>query len=126
MADTAYTPRRSVLYMPSSNARALDKAKTLPVDALILDLEDAVGPDDKPAAREAACAAVQSGEYGDRELTIRVNGIGTQWHDETSPPRRRPARTASSCPRSTARTRCDSSSPRWKPPAPPSTPSSGR
>lgn len=77
-----YTPRRSVLYMPSSNARALDKAKTLPVDALILDLEDAVGPNDKPAAREAACAAAQSGEYGDRELTIRVNGIGTQWHDD--------------------------------------------
>lgn len=76
-----YTPRRSVLYMPSSNARALEKAKTLPVDALILDLEDAVGPDDKEAAREAACAAVQSGEYGDRELTIRVNGIGTQWHE---------------------------------------------
>ncbi|WP_068259561.1 HpcH/HpaI aldolase/citrate lyase family protein [Janibacter limosus] len=82
MTESTYTPRRSVLYMPSSNARALDKAKTLPVDALILDLEDAVGPDDKPAAREAACAAVQSGEYGDRELTIRVNGIGTQWHDE--------------------------------------------
>ena len=78
----SYTPRRSVLYMPSSNARALEKAKTLPVDALILDLEDAVGPDDKPSAREQACAAVQSGEYGDRELTIRVNGIGTQWHDE--------------------------------------------
>lgn len=82
MTESTYTPRRSVLYMPSSNARALDKAKILPVDALILDLEDAVGPDDKPAAREAACAAVQSGEYGDRELTIRVNGIGTQWHDE--------------------------------------------
>lgn len=83
MSETAaYTPRRSVLYMPSSNARALEKAKTLPVDALILDLEDAVGPDDKPAAREAACAAVASGEYGDRELTIRINGIGTQWHDE--------------------------------------------
>ena len=81
MSET-YTPRRSVLYMPSSNARALEKAKTLPVDALILDLEDAVGPDDKPAAREAACAAVASGEYGDRELTIRINGIGTQWHDE--------------------------------------------
>ena len=78
----SYTPRRSVLYMPSSNARALEKAKTLPVDALILDLEDAVGPDDKESAREQACAAVQSGEYGDRELTIRVNGIGTQWHDE--------------------------------------------
>ncbi|WP_068249885.1 HpcH/HpaI aldolase/citrate lyase family protein [Janibacter corallicola] len=78
----SYTPRRSVLYMPSSNARALEKAKTLPVDALILDLEDAVGPDDKVAAREAACAAAASGEYGDREVTIRVNGIGTQWHEE--------------------------------------------
>src|SRR5699024_5322930 len=81
MCET-YTPRRSVLYMPSSNDRALEKAKTLPVDALILDLEDAVGPDDKPAAREAACAAVRSGEYGDRELTIRVNGIGTEWHED--------------------------------------------
>lgn len=79
--SASYTPRRSVLYMPSSNARALEKAKTLPVDALILDLEDAVGPDDKPAAREQACAAVQSGEYGDRELTIRINGIGTEWHE---------------------------------------------
>ena len=67
--------------MPSSNERALEKAKTLPVDALILDLEDAVAPDAKDAARENACAAVQSGEYGMRELTIRVNGIGTQWHD---------------------------------------------
>jgi len=67
--------------MPSSNERALEKAKTLPVDALILDLEDAVAPDAKDAARENACAAVQSGEYGKRELTIRVNGIGTQWHD---------------------------------------------
>lgn len=78
----SYTPRRSVLYMPSSNERALEKAKTLPVDALILDLEDAVGPDHKPAARDAACAAVTSGEYGERELTIRINGIGTQWHEE--------------------------------------------
>ncbi|WP_370893667.1 CoA ester lyase [Janibacter sp. GXQ6167] len=78
----SYTPRRSVLYMPSSNERALEKAKTLPVDALILDLEDAVGPDHKPAARDAACAAVTSGEYGDRELTIRINGIGTSWHEE--------------------------------------------
>ena len=74
-------PRRSVLYLPSSNERALEKAKTLPVDALILDLEDAVAPDAKDAARENACAAVRSGEYGTRELTIRVNGIGTQWHD---------------------------------------------
>lgn len=82
MSELAYTPRRSVLYMPSSNARALEKAKSLPVDALILDLEDAVAPADKPAARDAACAAVTSGEYGERELTIRVNAIGTQWHDD--------------------------------------------
>ncbi|WP_404349765.1 CoA ester lyase [Phycicoccus jejuensis] len=77
----AYRPRRSVLYMPSSNERALEKAKTLPVDGLILDLEDAVGPDDKPHARENACAAAASGDYGHREVTIRVNGLGTEWHD---------------------------------------------
>jgi citrate lyase subunit beta/citryl-CoA lyase len=79
---TTFKPRRSVLYMPSSNERALEKAKDITCDALILDLEDAVAPDAKPAAREAACAAVRSGEYGNRELTIRVNGIGTAWHDE--------------------------------------------
>jgi citrate lyase subunit beta / citryl-CoA lyase len=76
-----FTPLRSVLYMPSSNERALQKAKAIPCDGLILDLEDAVAPDAKPAAREAACTAAQSGEYGRRTLTIRVNGIGTQWHD---------------------------------------------
>ncbi len=76
-----FTPLRSVLYMPSSNAKALEKAKTLPVDAVIFDLEDAVAPDAKPSARDAACAAVQSGDYGRRTLTIRVNGIGTEWHD---------------------------------------------
>jgi citrate lyase subunit beta/citryl-CoA lyase len=81
MAADAFRPRRSVLYMPSSNDRALEKARTIPCDALILDLEDAVAPDAKPAAREAAAAAVRSGEYGNRELTIRVNGIGTEWHD---------------------------------------------
>ena len=74
-------PRRSVLYLPASNERALEKAKSLPVDALILDLEDAVAPDAKPAARDAACAAARSGAYGDRELTIRVNAAGTEWHD---------------------------------------------
>jgi citrate lyase subunit beta/citryl-CoA lyase len=73
-------PRRSVLYMPSSNERALEKAKTIPCDGLILDLEDAVAPDAKPAAREAACAAAASGEYGGREITIRVNGADTEWH----------------------------------------------
>ncbi|QZY30954.1 CoA ester lyase [Nocardioides coralli] len=66
--------------MPSSNARALEKAKGIPCDGLILDLEDAVAPDDKPAARDAACAAVASGEYGRREVTIRVNGADTAWH----------------------------------------------
>ena len=75
----AYRPRRSVLYMPSSNARALEKAKTLAVDALILDLEDAVAPDVKASAREAACAAAGSGDYGRRELTIRANGLDTEW-----------------------------------------------
>ena len=80
--EQPYRPRRSVLYMPSSNGRALEKAKTLPVDGLILDLEDAVGPDHKTQARENACAAASSGDYGSREVTIRVNGLGTQWHDD--------------------------------------------
>jgi citrate lyase subunit beta/citryl-CoA lyase len=80
MAD--HTPLRSVLYMPSSNEKALEKAKTLPVDGIIFDLEDAVAPDAKPAAREAACAAAASADYGRRTLTIRVNGIGTEWHDD--------------------------------------------
>lgn len=79
--STTLRPRRSVLYMPSSNERALEKAKSLPCDALILDLEDAVAPDAKEAAREAACAAATSGEYGRRELTIRVNAVGTPWHE---------------------------------------------
>jgi citrate lyase subunit beta / citryl-CoA lyase len=75
-----FRPRRSVLYMPASNDRALEKAKTIPCDALILDLEDAVAPDAKPAARAAACTAAASGGYGHRELTIRVNGADTEWH----------------------------------------------
>ena len=80
-ASTTFRPRRSVLYMPSSNAKALEKAKTLAIDGVILDLEDSVAPDAKPSARDAACAAVASGEYGKRELTIRVNSLGTEWHD---------------------------------------------
>ncbi len=78
--ETVLRPRRSVLYMPSSNERALEKAKTLACDGLILDLEDAVAPDAKPAARAAACAAAASGDYGNREVTIRVNGADTEWH----------------------------------------------
>src|SRR6476661_1599249 len=78
--DETFRPRRAVLYMPASNERALEKAKSIPCDGLILDLEDAVAPDAKPAAREAACAAAASGAYGRRELTIRVNGADTEWH----------------------------------------------
>jgi len=81
-STTGFRPRRSVLYMPSSNERALEKAKTLPVDALILDLEDAVAPDAKAQARLNAAAAVKSGEYGAKELTIRINGADTEWHQD--------------------------------------------
>ena len=80
LPDVQFRPRRSVLYMPGSNERALEKAKSLPCDGLILDLEDAVAPDAKPAARDAVCAAVSSGAYGAREVTIRVNGADTEWH----------------------------------------------
>jgi len=72
-------PRRSVLYMPAANDRALEKAQTIPADAIIFDLEDAVAPDAKPDARAKAVAALQSGLYGNRELTIRCNGLDTQW-----------------------------------------------
>jgi citrate lyase subunit beta/citryl-CoA lyase len=73
------TVLRSVLYMPSSNERALEKAKTIPADAIIFDLEDAVAPDAKEAARSAAVAAATSGEYGGKVLTIRCNGLDTPW-----------------------------------------------
>jgi citrate lyase subunit beta/citryl-CoA lyase len=72
-------PRRSALYMPASNERALEKAKTLAVDAVIFDLEDSVGPDEKGDARKRACAAVSNGGYGNREVLIRVNALGTAW-----------------------------------------------
>jgi citrate lyase subunit beta/citryl-CoA lyase len=75
-------PRRSVLYMPGANERALEKAAGLPADALILDLEDAVAPDAKAEARDRVAAAAASGRYGPREVTIRVNGAGTPWHDD--------------------------------------------
>ena len=68
-----------MLYMPAANARALEKAKELPCDAIIFDLEDAVAPESKELAREQAVAAVTSGAYGNRELTIRCNGLATPW-----------------------------------------------
>jgi citrate lyase subunit beta/citryl-CoA lyase len=72
-------PRRSVLYMPGANTRALEKARTLPADALIFDLEDAVAPDAKEAARANVVAAAKSKSYGKHEIAIRCNGISTQW-----------------------------------------------
>ncbi len=78
---TEYRPRRSVLYMPGANDKALEKAKSLPTDAIIFDTEDSVAPDMKTVAREKVAAAVGSGEYGSRELTIRVNSIETEWHE---------------------------------------------
>jgi citrate lyase subunit beta/citryl-CoA lyase len=73
---------RSALYMPGANERALVKAHDIPADALILDLEDAVAPSAKADARARVCAAASSGAYGNRTVTIRVNGIATEWHRE--------------------------------------------
>lgn len=78
MSDTA-RPRRSVLYLPASNLRAIEKARALPCDTVILDLEDAVAPEAKPDARAAAVAAVRAGGFGARELVVRVNGLDTPW-----------------------------------------------
>jgi citrate lyase subunit beta/citryl-CoA lyase len=75
----AIRPRRSVLYMPGSNARAIEKARSLPADGIILDLEDAVAPDAKEAARAQVVDAVKAGGFGRREVFVRVNGIGTPW-----------------------------------------------
>ncbi len=75
-------PRRSVLYMPGSNARALEKAKTLPADGVILDLEDAVAPDAKSAARDQVVAAVKAGGFGAREVFIRINALDTPWSSD--------------------------------------------
>jgi citrate lyase subunit beta / citryl-CoA lyase len=77
-----HRPRRSVLYMPGANDRALEKARTIDADALILDLEDSVAPDLKAEARNKVCAAVRAGGYGRRELVIRVNGLDTPWGGE--------------------------------------------
>ena len=75
-------PRRSALYMPASNLRAIDKARSLPCDVVIFDLEDSVAPEAKDAARANAVAAVRAGGFGDRELVIRVNALGTPWAED--------------------------------------------
>ncbi len=79
---TEYRPRRSVLYMPGANDKALEKAKSLPTDAIIFDTEDSVSPDMKETARGKVADAVRSGAYGRRELTIRVNSIETEWFED--------------------------------------------
>lgn len=79
MVDSIVRPRRSVLYLPASNARAIEKARGLDCDCVILDLEDAVAPDAKPDARDAAVAAILAGGWGHRELIVRINGFGTPW-----------------------------------------------
>jgi citrate lyase subunit beta / citryl-CoA lyase len=80
VTDHSIERRRSVLYSPGANARAMEKAAGLPADAVILDLEDAVAPDAKVEARERVCAA--TGNYPGKEVVIRVNAAGTQWHDD--------------------------------------------
>ncbi len=77
--STHHRPRRSVLYMPGANARALEKSRTLPADGLIFDLEDAVAPDAKLTARKQIIDAVEAGGYGKREIFIRTNGLNTPW-----------------------------------------------
>ncbi len=74
------TPRRSVLYMPANNARALEKARNLPADCIIMDLEDAVAPVMKTLARQQAVDAVAAGGYGKRDVAIRINALGTPWY----------------------------------------------
>src|SRR3978361_2276968 len=75
-------PRRSVLYVPGSNPKALAKARTLAADAIILDLEDSVAPDSKLEARQTVLATVREGGFGAREVVIRINGFHTPWGDE--------------------------------------------
>jgi len=77
-----FRPRRSLLYMPALNARALEKARTLPVDGLIIDLEDSVAPEAKAQARAQMQDGVQEGGYGAREVIVRVNAPGSDWVDE--------------------------------------------
>jgi len=79
VTDVLFRPRRSVLFLPATNARAMEKAKGLPCDVVILDLEDAVAPDLKDQAREAAVQAIKEGGFGRRELAVRINGLDTPW-----------------------------------------------
>src|SRR5437667_6187708 len=77
--SASFRPRRSFLYMPGSNPRVLERARGLPADGLILDLEDAVAAEAKESARTIVAAALAAGGYGARELVLRVNGLDTPW-----------------------------------------------
>ena len=79
MTQAQFRPRRSVLFLPASNARALEKAKTLPCDVVAIDLEDASAPETKAASRDAVVAAIAAGGFGRREVVVRVNGLDTPW-----------------------------------------------
>ncbi len=115
---TTVRPRRSVLYMPGSNARALEKGRSLPADALILDLEDAVAPDAKAQGRaEIARALAAKPAYGRRELAVRTNGLDTPWGHEDLASMAGPAPTPSSSPRSRVRIWSAAPAPCWMPPA---------
>lgn len=81
MMENFAAPCRSVLYIPGSKPRALEKAQTLPVDAIIFDLEDAVSPDEKDAARQGLSEALHANEYGPRQRLVRINGFDTSWGD---------------------------------------------
>jgi len=77
-----FRPRRSALYMPGSNSRALEKARNLPADVVILDLEDSVAPNEKAKARDTVLRAVAEGGFGTREVVVRINGLDTPWGEE--------------------------------------------
>ncbi len=81
-ASSMIRPRRSALYLPASNARAIEKARSLTCDIVVLDLEDAVAPEAKASAREAAIAALEEGGFGHREVAVRINGLDTEWGRE--------------------------------------------
>ena len=81
-AEAMPRPRRSALYMPGANERALEKGKSLSADVLIMDLEDGVAPDTKAEARARIVSMIEGGGYGNRELCVRINGEGSDWYED--------------------------------------------
>lgn len=105
MASTS-RPRRSVLYMPGANTRAMEKGRTLPADVLIFDLEDSVAPDAKAEARQNIVDAVKEGGYGKREIVVRANALNTPWGMKTSAHSQVVVPMRCSCRKWKVRTRC--------------------